>query len=239
MRAVLHDRDAAHLGRVPPGGAGVPPVVRLGEDAVPAGRVPQIVGRSRPRHVTDALRAEPPGERAVARGPGGSGAQLVRGDDRHRAVRLGRAASRARCVGVSTCSGFWSAPRPGDDVAGRERDLVVDVAVLEVELALAQYWSVFQPCTSSYTAIRGYHWASSKRAPSRPIRSAPCSGMLKAYARSSSVWPPGARGWASSRYIIVSSTRKASGAADGAAAGAARAPRRRAARRGAPEASSA
>ena len=53
--------------------------------------------------------------------------------------------------------------------------------------------------------------------------------MLKAYARSSSVWPPGARGWASSTYIIVSSTRKASGAADGAAAGAARAPRRRAA----------
>src|SRR5690349_23564131 len=58
--------------------------------------------------------------------------------------------------------------------------------------------------------MRGYHWAISYRLPSRPIRSAPCSGTLKAYRRSNTVVSPGASGRARSTHIIVSSTRWAS-----------------------------
>src|SRR4051794_34484506 len=39
------------------------------------------------------------------------------------------------------------------------------------------------------------------------MRSAPCSGTLKPYVRSSTVAPPGGRGRTSSTYIMVSSTR--------------------------------
>src|SRR5215211_583380 len=60
---------------------------------------------------------------------------------------------------------------------------------------------------SSYTARRGYHCAISYRLPSRTMRSAPCSGTLKAYVSSKPVEPPGGMGRTRSRYIMVSSTR--------------------------------
>ena len=47
-------------------------------------------------------------------------------------------ASRAICVGVSTSAGFWQRAGRGHDVAGRHRDGEVVVAVVEVELALAE-----------------------------------------------------------------------------------------------------
>jgi hypothetical protein len=66
---------------------------------------------------------------------------------------------------------------------------------------------VFHPLTSSYTAIRGYHWAIRNRSPSRPMRSAPFSGTAKLQSTSSATVPPGASGAGSSTRISVSRIR--------------------------------
>ena len=67
---------------------------------------------------------------------------------------------------------------------------------------------MFQPRTSSYTTMRGYHWAISYSALSRPMRSEPSTGTSNEYCKPTVATPPrGMSGDSSSISIIVSSSR--------------------------------
>ena len=65
------------------------------------------------------------------------------------------------------------------------------------------YGSLFQPRTSSYTAIRGYHHAISYSSPSRPIRAAPYSGIGDDQSISNAIVAPEANGSGRSTRIVT------------------------------------
>ena len=139
LLAVVLDR-VPHVHRgVGPVGVGVRRIVGLHQDGVPGARVPHEVGRGGPGHVPHVFGAEVPAEGRGRPGRPGRGlAGFVARDDRDRRVRVlgpGEARSLGRGQHLDRVE---QRPGPGDDVVARHGDREVDVAILEVELALTK-----------------------------------------------------------------------------------------------------
>src|SRR5439155_15634898 len=108
-------------------------------DAVVAARVPDEIGRGRPGHVARVLGGEMPGERGPwARGPAERLPDLRLRDDGDGGVRPGRADEPRALVRGEHRDGVGERPRRGHHEALRHGDRHVEIAVLEVELALAE-----------------------------------------------------------------------------------------------------
>ena len=114
-------------------------IERLHEDAIPSARVPNEVGRGSPRHIAHVVRREAPGER---RGPSHRSHRrlpdFALGDDGD--CRIGAERPRQpRALGCRQDLHRIGKPSgAGDDESARHRDREIDVAVFQVELALAE-----------------------------------------------------------------------------------------------------
>ncbi len=108
--------------------------------AVPARRVPYVIGARGEDDVAHVPRAELPGQRSARLRPRGTALQLRLGDDAHRLIRLCRLCEPCDCGWRQHLVRVLQSPGRGDDVASRHGDLERVVAVLEVELALSEVW---------------------------------------------------------------------------------------------------
>ena len=132
---VVPDRPCGLLGGVLPRLARLDDlIVGLGEHAIGVGGIPPEIGRAGPRDVAHVQRAESPGTRTGRR----RGVRLVVGDDGHGGVRARRARKALSLCGGEHIGGVLEDTAARDRVAGGRRDTVVDVAVLEIELALPE-----------------------------------------------------------------------------------------------------
>src|SRR6266508_3645556 len=130
---------ADHAGRFPPDGIGHRRIERLHQDAVPAARTPDEIRGGRPGDIADVARREAPGEgRAGARGPCGPLSDFVLRDDRNGRIRMQRAREAYALLRGEHFEWIRQTASTCNDEPTRHGDREVDVAVLEIELALAE-----------------------------------------------------------------------------------------------------
>src|SRR6266508_2672421 len=130
---------AYHAGRFPPDGIGHRWIERLHQDAVPPARIPDEIRGGGPGDIADVARREAPGEgRAGARGPRGRLSDFVFRDDRD--GRVGVQRPREACALLRGEHFEWIRQTAGAcyDEPTWHGDRKIDVAVLEIELALAE-----------------------------------------------------------------------------------------------------
>ena len=111
--------------------------------------------RGGPGEVAHAVGGEAPGERAGTTSAGARRGSPISSLPRMITVVVaGARPGQPRALrGGQHLVGVPQRAGRGDDHVGGHREADVEAAVLEVELALAEYCSVFQPRTSSYTAM--------------------------------------------------------------------------------------
>src|SRR5258706_5079525 len=130
---------ADHAGRFPPDRIGDRWIKRLHQDAVPAARIPDEIRGGCPGDIADVVCRETPGEgRAGARWPRGRLSDFVFRDDRDGRVGLQRAREAGALLRGQDLERVGQLPGAGDNEAARYGDRKVDVAILEIELALAE-----------------------------------------------------------------------------------------------------
>src|SRR5205809_7770016 len=130
---------ADHAGRFPPDGIGHRRIERLHQNAVPAARIPDEIRGSRPGDIADVVRREAPGEgRAGARWSCRPLSDFVFRDDRNGRIRTQRACETSALLCGEHFEWIRQTAGPCYDEPTWHGDRKVDVAVLEIELALAE-----------------------------------------------------------------------------------------------------
>ena len=153
---VMLDRVACILGRARPVRIRFRWVERLDQHAVVPARVPHEGGRGRPRHVANV----PGGEMPRQRGPGSGGStgrlpHLGLRDDRDGGVGPHRPREPGALVRGEHDRRVRERARRRHDEASRHGDRHVEVAVLEIDLALTQ---ILLGVPAAHVVVHGHAW---------------------------------------------------------------------------------